>query len=56
MKATGMKRKSLWCMTFLLFRDSAECFFPFVSLRLGQSDEETYVDESGKRVVILGRL
>ena len=47
MKATGMKRKFLWCMIFLLFRDSAECFFPFVSLRVRQSNEETCVDESG---------
>ena len=32
---------------FLLFRDNAECFFPFVSLRDRQSDEETCVDGGG---------
>ena len=31
---------------FLLFRDNAECFFPFVSLRDRQSDEETCVNRS----------
>ena len=45
MKATGMKGS--FCGVFLLFRDNAECFFPFVSLRDRQNDEETCVDESG---------
>ena len=35
------------CDAFLLLRDNAECFFPFVSLRDRQSDGETCVDGSG---------
>ena len=35
------------CDAFLLFRDNAECFFPFISLRDRQSDEETCVDGGG---------
>jgi len=36
-----------------LFRDNAECFFSFISLRDRQSDEETW---ERKRVVIVGWL
>ena len=35
------------CGVFILFRDNAECFVSFVSLRDRQSDEETCVDGSG---------
>ena len=40
------ERKFLWCISFCS-RDNAECFFPFVSLRDRQGDEETCVDGSG---------
>ena len=39
--------KGSFCGVFLLFRDNAECFFPFVFLRDRRSDEETCMDESG---------
>ena len=43
----GYGNEGSLCDTFLSFRDNAECFFPFVSLRERQSDEETCVDGSG---------
>ena len=35
------------CDVFILFRDNAECFFSFVSLKDRQSDEGTCVAEGG---------
>ena len=32
-KHEGYRNEGSLCGTFLLFRDNAECFFPFVSLR-----------------------
>ena len=44
MEATEMKE--VFVMYFILFRDDAECFFSFVSLRDRQSSEEICVDRS----------
>jgi len=52
-KHEGYRNEGSIYGVFILFRDSAECFPPFVSLRDRQDDEETC---KWKRVVILGRL
>jgi len=46
-KPGGYGNEGSLCGAFLLLRDNAECFFPFVSLRDRQSDEEKCVDGSG---------
>jgi len=46
-KHEGYGNEGSICHAFLLFRDNAECFFSFVSLRDRQGDEETCVDGSG---------
>ena len=46
MKATGMKG-SVFVGCFLLFKENAECFLPFVSLRNRRSEEGTCVDGGG---------
>ena len=46
-KHGGYGNERSLCDAFLLFRDNVEFFFPFVSLRDRQSDEETCVDGSG---------
>ena len=40
-KHEGYGNEGSLCGVFLLFRDNAECFFLFISLRDRQSDEET---------------
>ena len=50
MEAAG--RKEFFVEYFFCSGINAECFFPFVSLRHRQSDEETSVDGSGN----VGRL
>ena len=42
----GNERKC-FCGVFLLFRDNAECFLPFLSLRDRRSGEGTGVDGCG---------
>jgi len=46
-KYGGYGNEGSLCDAFLLFRDSAGCFFSFVSLRDRQSDEEIRVEGSG---------
>ena len=46
-KREGSRNEGSLCGVFLLFRDNAEYFFPFVPLRDRQSNEEACVDGSG---------
>ena len=54
MKATEMKGS--FCFVFLLFKGNAECFFPFVSLRMDKVTRRHVWIRVETGVVILGRL